>query len=190
MPRRRAKQAKARANAHVAQRQVVDRIDEDELITLLENLDEDPFVLALDQVQDPHNLGACLRSAEAAGCHAVMAPQHRTVGITDTVRRVSVGAADEIPYVQVVNLGRTLDRFKEIGIWLVGTGDEESQLIYEVDMRGPLCLVLGSEGEGIRSKTARKCDHLVKIPMLGAVDCLNVSVATGVCLFEAVRQRL
>lgn len=190
MPRRRAKNVKARANTHVTDRQVIDRIDEDELIARLEALDEDPFVLALDQVQDPHNLGACMRSAEAAGCHAIIAPQHRTVGITDTVRRVSVGAADKIPYVQVVNLGRTLERFKELGMWLVGTGDEESQLIYEVDMRGPLCIVMGSEGEGIRAKTAKKCDHLVQIPMMGTVDCLNVSVATGVCLFEAVRQRL
>lgn len=190
MPRRRAQQVKARANAHVSDRQVIDRMDEDELIAALEKLEDDPFVLALDGVQDPHNLGACLRSAEAAGCHAVIAPQHRTVGITDTVRRVSVGAADKIPYVQVVNLGRTLERFKEMGIWLVGTGDEESKLIYEVDLSGPLCLVMGSEGEGIRSKTGRKCDHLVHIPMIGDVDCLNVSVATGVCLFEAVRQRL
>lgn len=190
MPRRKAQRVQARANAHVSPRQVAERLDEDELLARLEALDEAPFVLALDQVQDPHNLGACLRSAEAAGCHAVIAPQHRTVGITDTVRRVSVGAADEIPYVQVVNLGRALERLKEIGLWLVGTGDEESQLIYEVDLKGPLCLVMGSEGEGIRAKTAKKCDHLVKIPMLGAVGCLNVSVATGVCLFEAVRQRL
>lgn len=190
MPRRRAKNVQARANAHVSERQILERIDEDELIERLEALDEDPFILALDQVQDPHNLGACLRSAEAAGAHAVIAPQHRTVGLTDTVRRVSVGAADEIPYVQVVNLGRTLERFKEMGIWIVGTGDEESQLIYEVNLSGPLCMVMGSEGAGIRSKTARLCDHLVKIPMLGTVDCLNVSVATGVCLFEAVRQRI
>ncbi|GHC02597.1 23S rRNA (guanosine(2251)-2'-O)-methyltransferase RlmB [Cerasicoccus arenae] len=190
MPRRKAKHARARANAHVADKQVHDRIDEDELILRLEALDEDPFILALDQVQDPHNLGACMRSAEAAGAHAVIAPQHRTVGLTDTVRRVSVGAADQIPYVQVVNLGRTLERFKELGIWLVGTGDEESQLIYDVDLKGPLCLIMGSEAAGIRSKTARMCDHLVKIPMLGTVDCLNLSVATGVCLFEAVRQRI
>ncbi|MGE9295545.1 MAG: TrmH family RNA methyltransferase, partial [Puniceicoccales bacterium] len=121
---------------------------------------------------------------------AVIAPQHRTVGLTDTVRRISVGAADNIPYVQVVNLGRTLDRFKELGIWLVGTGDEESELIYNVNLTGPLCFVMGSEAEGIRNKTGRKCDHLVQIPMNGTVDCLNVSVAAGVCLFEAVRQRL
>jgi len=190
MPRRRAKQVRARANAHVATRQVVDRMDEDALIAHLEELAEDPFVLALDQIQDPHNLGACLRTADAAGVHAVIAPQHRTVGLTETVRRISVGAADHVPYVQVVNLGRTLERFKEMGLWLVGTGDEESELLYNVDLTGPLCLVMGSEGEGIRAKTGKKCDHLVQIPMGGSVDCLNVSVATGVCLFEAVRQRL
>ncbi|MEO0796956.1 MAG: 23S rRNA (guanosine(2251)-2'-O)-methyltransferase RlmB [Verrucomicrobiota bacterium] len=189
MPRRRAQNVRARANAHVADRQIVDRIDEDELIERLGALEEDPFILALDQIQDPHNLGACLRTADAAGVHAVIAPQHRAVGITDTVRRISVGAADNVPYVQVVNLGRTLDRFKEMGIWLVGTGDEESELIYTVNLTGPLCMVMGSEAEGIRNKTGRKCDHLVKVPMNGTVDCLNVSVATGVCLFEAVRQR-
>jgi len=189
MPRRKAKTVRARANAHVSERQILDRIDEDELIARIEASAEDPFILALDQIQDPHNLGACLRTADAAGVHAVIAPTHRTVGLTETVRRISVGAADHLPYVQVVNLGRTLDRLKEMGLWLVGTGDEESELIYDVDLRGPLCFVMGSEGEGIRAKTGKKCDHLVQIPMGGTVDCLNVSVATGVCLFEAVRQR-
>lgn len=161
---------------------------ENEAYTHLEGI-EDPFILAIDGVQDPHNLGACLRSADAAGVDIVFAPSKGTTGITETVRNISTGAADNIPYVQVTNLNRTLEKLKDMGFWLVGTGDEESQLLYEVDFKGKIGLVMGSEAKGLRQKTAEKCDFLVRIPMLGQVDCLNLSVATGVCLFEAVRQR-
>lgn len=179
----------ARANAHTTAEIRIDSMNEDELFKYLEGI-ECPFVLLLDQVQDPHNLGACIRSADAAGVHAVIAPQHRAVGITETVRRISVGAADELPYVQVVNLGRTMERLKEMGVWLVGTSDRAEQPIYDIEMTGPLGIVMGAEGTGIRAKTAKLCDFLGTIPMQGKVDCLNVSVATGVCLFEAVRQRI
>lgn len=186
---RRHHKVQARANAHTSDTIRMETMDEDELIKHLSRI-ECPFVLILDQVQDPHNLGACLRSADAAGVHAVIAPQHRAVGMTETVRRISVGAADEIPYVQVVNLGRTMERLKELGIWLVGTSDRAEQPIYDIDMNGPLGIVMGAEGTGIRAKTGKLCDFLGTIPMQGTVDCLNVSVATGICLFEAVRQRI
>lgn len=186
---RRHHKLKARANAHTSEEIRIDSMSEDELFKHLEGI-ECPFVLLLDQVQDPHNLGACLRSADAAGVHAVIAPQHRTVGVTETVRRISVGAADEIPYVQVVNLGRAMERLKEMGVWLVGTSDRAEQSIFDIEMTGPLGIVMGAEGTGIRAKTAKLCDFLGSIPMQGTVDCLNVSVATGVCLFEAVRQRI
>lgn len=185
---RRHHKLQARANAHTNDSVRIDSMTEDELIAHLSKI-ESPFVLILDQVQDPHNLGACLRTADAAGAHAVIAPQHRAVGLTETVRRISVGAADEIPYVQVVNLSRTMERLKELGIWLVGTSDRADNVIYDIDMNGPLGIVMGAEGTGIRAKTAKYCDFLGSIPMLGKVDCLNVSVAAGVCLFEAVRQR-
>lgn len=186
---RRHHRTQARANAHVSEAIRYDSMNEDELMVHLSKI-ECPFVLILDQVQDPHNLGACIRSANAAGVHAVIAPQHRSVGITETVRRISVGAADDMPYVQVVNLGRAMERLKELGLWLVGTSDRAEQPVFELDMTGPLGIVMGAEGTGIRAKTAKLCDFLGTIPMLGTVDCLNVSVATGICLFEAVRQRI
>lgn len=148
-----------------------------------------PFVLLLDCVQDPHNLGAILRTAEAAGVDAVVAPRDKAAGITETVRRVSVGAADRVPFVQVVNLVRAMQRLKEAGVWLVGTSDRASKSYYELDLAGPLGIVMGSEEKGMRRLTEESCDFLASIPMVGRVGCLNVSVATGVCLFEAVRQR-
>jgi 23S rRNA (guanosine2251-2'-O)-methyltransferase len=148
-----------------------------------------PFFLVLDGVQDPHNLGAILRSADAAGVDAVIAPKDRSVSVTETVRRISVGAADHVPFVQVVNLARALDRLKEAGVWLVGTSDHGDKSLYETELMGPLAIVMGAEAEGMRRLTEERCDFLVRIPMLGRVECLNVSVATGVCLFEAVRQR-
>lgn len=148
-----------------------------------------PFFLVLDGVQDPHNLGAILRSADGAGVDAVIAPKDRAVGITETVRRISVGAADRVPFLRVTNLARILDELKEAGVWLVGTSDRAGRTLYEVSMEGPLALVMGAEEKGLRRLTEEKCDHLVQIPMRGRVECLNVSVATGVCLFEAVRQR-
>lgn len=150
---------------------------------------EVPFLLILDCVQDPHNLGAILRTADGAGVHAVIAPKDKAVGITETVRRVSVGAADHMPFIQVTNLARTMEQLKEAGVWCVGTSDRAVKTLYELDLCGPLALVLGAEEKGMRRLTEENCDFLAKLPMAGKVECLNVSVATGVCLFEAVRQR-
>jgi 23S rRNA (guanosine2251-2'-O)-methyltransferase len=163
--------------------------NEDDLFAVLGNLKEPPFLLLLDCVQDPHNLGACLRSADAAGVHAVVAPKDRSVSLTDTVRKVACGAAEHVPFVMVTNLARTLKQLKEHGLWLVGTADDAKQSLYDIDLSGPLALVMGAEGKGLRRLTRECCDFLVHIPMAGSVECLNVSVATGVCLFEAVRQR-
>jgi len=159
------------------------------LFELLERLDQPPFLLILDSVQDPHNLGACLRSADAAGVHAVIVPKDRAVGLTSAVRTVACGAAEHIPLVQVTNLARTLKALQKAGVWLVGTADQAEQSLYDVDLTGPLGLVMGGEGKGMRRLTAETCDFRVRIPMFGSVESLNVSVAAGVCLFEAVRQR-
>ena len=147
------------------------------------------LVLILDCITDPHNLGACLRTADAAGCIAVVAPRDKAAPVTDTVRHVAAGAAEALPFVQVTNLARTMDRLKEAGLWLVGTADEATEDFYSLDLKGPTGVVMGAEGSGLRRLTAEKCDHLVRLPMSGTVPCLNVSVATGVCLFEVVRQR-
>lgn len=163
--------------------------NEDDLFDILDSLKEPPFLLILDGVQDPHNLGACLRSADAAGVHAVIAPKDRAVSLTDTVRKIACGAAEHVPFVTVTNLARTLKELKEAGLWLVGTADGAEQSLYDIDLTGPLALVMGAEGKGLRRLTREHCDFLVHIPMAGSVECLNVSVATGVCLFEAVRQR-
>jgi 23S rRNA (guanosine2251-2'-O)-methyltransferase len=162
---------------------------ETQLEEALEAAGEKPLLLVLDGVQDPHNLGACLRSADAAGVAAVIAPRDRAAGLTPVVRKVAAGAAEAVPFVAVVNLARTLRELKERGVWLVGTDDSADKSLYEVDLQGPLALVMGSEGEGMRRLTRECCDQLVSIPMAGAVESLNVSVATGVVLFEAVRQR-
>jgi 23S rRNA (guanosine2251-2'-O)-methyltransferase len=148
-----------------------------------------PLLLVLDGVQDPHNLGACLRSADAAGVAAVIVPRDRAAGLTPVVRKVAAGAAETVPLVPVVNLARTLRDLKERGVWLVGTADGAERTLYEADLTGPVALVMGSEGEGLRRLTRECCDQLVAIPMAGAVESLNVSVAAGVALFEAVRQR-
>lgn len=163
-------------------------LDEHDLMRLVAET-EVPFLLILDCVQDPHNLGAILRTADGAGVHAVIAPKDKAVGITETVRRISVGAADYVPFVQVTNLARTMEQLKEAGVWFVGTSDRAEKTLYELDLRGPLALVLGAEEKGMRRLTEENCDFLAKLPMAGQVECLNVSVATGVCLFEAVRQR-
>ena len=148
-----------------------------------------PLLLVLDGIQDPHNLGACLRSADAAGVDAVLGPADRAAGLTPVVRKVASGAAETVPLVTVTNLARALRRLRDQGLWLVGaSGDAESRL-YDADLRGPLAVVLGSEGRGLRRLTREHCDRLVRIPMAGRVESLNVSVATGIVLFEAVRQR-
>ena len=162
---------------------------EKELYELVEQAGKDALILVLDGVTDPHNLGACLRSAEAAGVTAVVVPKDKAAGITPTVRRASSGAADRVAFFAVTNLARTLKALKESGVWLVGLAGESAQDFYKLDLKGPLGIVMGSEGEGMRRLTGEACDFLAKIPMRGGVESLNVSVATGVALFEAVRQR-
>ncbi len=148
-----------------------------------------PLVLVLDGVQDPHNLGACLRTADACGVTAVIVPRDRAAGLTPVVRKVASGAAESVPFIQVVNLARTLRGLKERGLWIIGADDAADKSLYAADLTGPTVIVLGAEGEGMRRLTREHCDLLVKIPMQGAVESLNVSVATGVLLFEALRQR-
>jgi 23S rRNA (guanosine2251-2'-O)-methyltransferase len=164
-------------------------LGEGALDDLLDKLTEPPFLLVLDGVQDPHNLGACLRTADAAGVTAVIVPRDRAAGLSPVVRKVASGAAETVPLIQIVNLARTLKMLKERNVWVVGTDDEAEKTLYEVDLKGPLALVLGAEGPGLRRLTKENCDVLTKIPMQGAVESLNVSVATGVVLYEAVRQR-
>jgi 23S rRNA (guanosine2251-2'-O)-methyltransferase len=161
-----------------------------DLDTLLDGLDGPPLLLVLDGVTDPHNLGACLRSADGAGVHAVIAPKDKAVGLTPVAVKVASGAAESVPFVQVTNLARTLDGLKERGIWLIGTAGDASQTLFETDLKGPVALVLGSEGKGLRRLTRERCDILARLPMQGRVDSLNVSVAAGICLYEALRQRL
>ena len=156
---------------------------------LLDGLSEPPLLLVLDGVTDPHNLGACLRVADGAGAHAVIAPKDHAAGLNATVSKVASGAAETVPYFMVTNLARTLGELKERNIWVIGTAGEAGKSIYQVDMKGPTALVLGAEGPGMRQLTRKTCDELVHIPMKGAVDSLNVSVASGVCLYEALRQR-
>lgn len=163
---------------------------ESELSALVENAGQGAFLLVLDGVTDPHNLGACLRSAEAAGVTAVICPKDKAVGITPTVRTASAGAADRIAFVAVTNLARTLKALKEQGVWLVGLADDAEQDLYTLDLHGPLAIVVGSEGEGMRRLTSESCDFLARIPMRGAVESLNVSVSAGIALFEALRQRM
>jgi 23S rRNA (guanosine2251-2'-O)-methyltransferase len=156
---------------------------------LLDGLAEPPLLLVLDGVTDPHNLGACLRVADGAGAHAVIAPKDHAVGVNATVAKVASGAAETVPYFMVTNLARTLGELKERNIWCVGTSDDAPRTLYQADFKGPAALVLGAEGSGLRQLTRKTCDELVSIPMRGAVESLNVSVAAGVCLYEARRQR-
>jgi 23S rRNA (guanosine2251-2'-O)-methyltransferase len=148
-----------------------------------------PLVLVLDGVTDPHNLGACLRVADGAGAHAVVAPKDHAVGLNATVAKVASGAAETMPYLTVTNLARTLNEMKERDIRIVGTSDDAPCTLYDLDLAGPVALVLGAEGSGLRQLTRKTCDELARIPMAGAVESLNVSVAAGVCLYEALRQR-
>ena len=156
---------------------------------LLDAVEGAPLLLVLDGVTDPHNLGACLRVADGAGVHAVIAPKDHAVGLNATVAKVASGAAETVPYLMVTNLARSLNELKERDILVVGTSDDAPGTLYEADLKGPLALVLGAEGKGLRQLTRKTCDVLVRIPMLGAVESLNVSVAAGVCLYEARRQR-
>ena len=156
----------------------------------LDAVDGPPLILVLDGITDPHNLGACLRVADGAGAHAVIAPKDHAVGINATVAKVASGAADTVPYFMVTNLARTLNELKERDIRVIGTSADAQQSLYDLDLTGPVAIVLGAEGSGMRQLTSKTCDELVRLPMAGAVESLNVSVASGVCLYEAVRQRL
>lgn len=173
---------------------VVARVDarrkELKLPDVLEGLTEPALLLVLDGIQDPHNLGACLRVADAAGAHAVIAPKDKAVGLNATAVKVASGAADTVPYVTVTNLARALREMQEAGVWVLGAAGEAEKSIYTVDQKGPVAWVLGAEGDGLRRLTRDTCDELVRIPMYGTVESLNVSVASGLCLFEARRQRL
>lgn len=155
----------------------------------LDTIEGPALVLVLDGVTDPHNLGACLRVADGAGAHAVLAPKDHAVGVNATVAKVASGAAETVPYFMVTNLARSLNELKERDIWVVGTSDQAEKSLYDIDFKGPVALVLGAEGTGLRQLTAKTCDELVRLPMQGAVESLNVSVAAGICLYEAVRQR-
>lgn len=184
-----AKRESFRTHKHTDYDQAPEVRPEEDLYEIVKGQAE-PLILILDGIQDPHNLGACLRSADAAGVHAVVSPKDRAATITDTVRHIACGAAEKIPFIQVTNLARCLEKLKAMGVWLVGTADTADLTIYDVDLNGPIGIIVGAEGPGMRRLTAENCDFLVQIPMSGSVPCLNVSVATGVCLFEAVRQRM
>lgn len=160
---------------------------ENDLPDLLAQLDQ-PFLLILDGVTDPHNLGACLRSADAAGVHAVIVPKDRSAQLNATAK-VACGAAENVPLIRVTNLARTMRLLQEENVWIVGTAGEADHTLFQSKMTGPMALVMGAEGEGMRRLTREHCDELISIPMAGSVSSLNVSVATGICLFEAVRQR-
>ena len=187
----------ARLNAIVGTRRHQGVVAKAGQLSLARNLDElldgiegPPLLLVLDGVTDPHNLGACLRVADGAGAHAVIAPKDRAVGLNATAAKVASGAADTVPYITVTNLARTLRELKERDILLIGTTDDAEKNLYQADFSGPAALVMGSEGEGMRRLTRETCDVLVGIPMFGSVESLNVSVASGVCLYEARRQRI
>lgn len=162
---------------------------EKELGVLLDSLDRAPLLLVLDGITDPHNLGACLRSADAAGVDAVIIPKDKSATLNATVHKVASGAAETVPLFAVSNLARCLESLQRRGIWLVGTADETGKSLFDQDLTGALALVMGSEDRGLRRLTRERCDYLVAIPMAGKLSSLNVSVATGVCLFEALRQR-
>nr|VFK16497.1 MAG: 23S rRNA Gm-2251 2'-O-methyltransferase [Candidatus Kentron sp. LPFa]VFK25388.1 MAG: 23S rRNA Gm-2251 2'-O-methyltransferase [Candidatus Kentron sp. LPFa] len=161
----------------------------DHLSHLLETLSEPALLLVLDGVQDPHNLGACLRSADGAGAHAVVSPRDRAVGLTPAARKVACGASESIPFIRIVNLARTLDELRDTGVETIGLTGEANESLYEMDLMGPVALVLGGEEKGLRRLTRANCDRLARLPMFGAVESLNVSVAAGICLYEVRRQR-
>ena len=172
---------------------VVAKVDatrrEIKLADVLDSLDENALILVLDGVQDPHNLGACLRVADAAGAHAVVAPKDRAVGLNATAIKVASGAADTVPYITVTNLARALREMQDAGVWVIGAAGEAEKTIHDIDQTVPVAWVLGAEGDGLRRLTRDTCDELARIPMHGSVESLNVSVASGICLFEARRQR-
>lgn len=163
--------------------------DLDDILSQAEKKGQQPFLLILDGVTDTHNLGACIRNADAAGVQAIIVPKDNAARLTATVRKVAVGAAETVPLVQVTNLSRTMKQLQQMGVWIIGTAGETDTCLYDVKLAGPMALVMGAEGKGMRRLTRENCDQLVKLPMAGSVSSLNVSVATGICLFEIVRQR-
>lgn len=163
--------------------------DEGDLENLLNALDVAPFLLILDSITDPHNLGACLRSADAAGVHAVIVPKDKSAPLNAVAKNVASGAAEHVPLIRVTNLARTMKWLQDRGIWITGAAGEAEQDIYQTDLKGPTAIAMGAEGDGLRRLTRESCDQLTRIPMVGSVSSLNVSVATGICLFEALRQR-
>lgn len=173
----------------IAECEPIKALSEKALDVLLDNAGSAPLVLVLDGVTDPHNLGACLRTADAAGVALVIAPKDKSAPLNATVAKVACGAAEVVPYIQVTNLARTLQSLQQRGIWITGTAGEAEASVYQTDLTGPCALVMGAEGKGMRRLTREHCDQLINIPMAGEVSSLNVSVATGVCLFEIVRQR-
>ena len=174
---------------HSDTEKAISTLSEEEALELIRTSADEPFLLILDQVQDPRNLGACLRSADAAGVTLVIIPADRSAGISEVVRHVAAGAAETLNIARVRNLANFMKELNFLGIKLLGTSDQAKHSLYEVDWTGPMALIMGAEGSGIRRLTADKCDELIQIPMKGSVHCLNVSVATGVCLFEGLRQR-
>jgi len=164
-------------------------LSENDLKTMVENLTVNALLLVLDNVQDPHNLGACLRTADATGVHGVIITKDKATGITPTVCKVASGAAETVPVYQVTNLSRTLRWLKEEGVWVLGAAGEAEQTVYQADLTVPIALVIGAEGSGLRRLTKENCDLLIKVPMLGKIESLNLSVATGIFLYEAIRQR-
>lgn len=174
----------------IAWRKPKQSLTEKHLPDILDSLEGTPLILILDGVTDPHNLGACIRTADAAGVQLVLAPKDKSAPMNATVAKVACGAAEVVPYIQVTNLARTMKELQERGIWIIGTAGEAEQSLYQHDLTGPIAIVMGAEGAGMRRLTREHCDYLANLPMAGEVSSVNVSVATGICLFEAVRQRL
>ena len=162
----------------------------DDIFALAEEKNEDPFIVIADEIEDPHNLGALIRSAECAGCHGVIIPKRRAVGVTEIVVKTSVGATQYVPVVRVNNINETIRELKDRGVWVVGTDGNADKLYYEQDLTGPIAIIIGSEGRGMNSLTMKNCDYLVKIPMMGKITSLNASVSGGIVMFEALKQRI
>jgi len=184
------KTSNAKHQGFVALSHQTTTLDEKALESMLSCLDESAFLLILDGIQDPHNLGACLRSADAAGVHGVIIPRDKSCGLTATVRKVASGAVETLPLYQVTNLVRTMEMLKKTGIWLFGTDADADTSVFNTDFKGAVALVMGAEGKGLRRLTREHCDALMSLPMSGSVSSLNISVAAGVCLYEVVRQRI
>ncbi len=162
----------------------------DDIFALAEERNEDPFIIIADEIEDPHNLGALIRSAEGAGCHGIIIPKRRAVGVTEIVVKTSVGATQYVPVVRVNNINETIRELKDRGVWIVGTDGNADKLYYEQDLTGPIAIIIGSEGRGMNSLTMKNCDYLVKIPMMGKITSLNASVSGGIIMFEALKQRI